>query len=842
MSFDLHERQLTWETQSLQEGYDRYIRHEERLKEDQGLNSTNTSRKIIKGCLSDVVSKLKVYLETASNNGKGRTPTALSYLKDLEIESLALIALSAVFNGIGREATAASVCITAGRMVENELWALGLKDRDGDLYKRLVERAMRTHGNVGYRRKAMRATAAKEGYQPEPLTNDMRAVIGAPLVNAVLEGCPEVFMMFTTQGEADSERHIGLTEEASKFIAELTFVEAWMAPQFKPMLVPPKPWVAFDTGCYLSDALSRSVPLVRTYNREHKALVKQAIESGLMQPCLQSLNVIQNTRWRINKRMLAVVKWAWEAEVILDSFPQRFHLKKPENPRNWETLSDNEKKAYRIRVSSIAKRNRGIDGEKVVMLQDLAVADELADVEAFYIPHSLDFRGRVYPVCHFSQQRAGHIKSLLEFADGVPLGDEGAYWLAIHLANCADFDKLSKKPLDERVEWVSKNHALITQIANDPEGTFDLWKSADDPFQFVAACIDFNGYLKNGNDHVSHLAVALDGSNSGLQHYSAALRSPEGALVCLTPSEKPADVYQAVCDRAKSIVEADATKGDEMAKVVLKNGVTRSLVKRNVMTFAYSSEQYGFAKQHQKDLMQPLALKVLEGQLVEHPYGIDNGFKASIYIAKVVWRAVNEIVKDASSGMRFFQRCAQVLAHERKGLHWITPVGLPVFHKYNHWDVKQVRLFLYDQSVPVVQAKTNDKVEGDNVLKRIAANIRVKPNERINKEKAKSAVAPNVIHSMDAAHLMLTVLQANFLGISSFSLIHDSFGTHAANTTRFFLTIRESFVDMYENYDPFEEIHYQTDKALEDKTKTPQLPARGNLDLSQVIDSLYAFA
>ena len=354
--------------------------------------------------------------------------------------------------------------------------------------------------------------------------------------------------------------------------------------------------------------------------------------------------------------------------------------------------------------------------------------------------------------------------------------------------------------------------------------------------------MDYAKYLELGNDHVSHLAVALDGSNSGLQHYSAALRSPEGELVCLTPSEKPADVYQAVCDRAKAIVEMDAMGGDELAKVVLKNGVTRGLVKRNVMTFAYSSEQFGFAQQQRDDLMQPLALKVLEGQLVEHPYGLDNGFKASLYIAKVVWRAVNEIVKDASLGMKFFQRCAQVLAHERKGLFWVSPVGLPVLHKYTDWDIKTVRLFLYDKTVPIKSAKSLDKIEGNSVLKCISANLRVRPNETINKGKAKSAVAPNVIHSMDAAHLMLTVLDAKYSDINSVSLIHDSFGTHAGNTTRFFMLIRETFVDMYENYDPFEEIHNQTYKALEDKTKTPEVPARGNLDLSQVINSLYAFA
>ena len=73
-------------------------------------------------------------------------------------------------------------------------------------------------------------------------------------------------------------------------------------------------------------------------------------------------------------------------------------------------------------------------------------------------------------------------------------------------------------------------------------------------------------------------------------------------------------------------------------------------------------------------------------------------------------------------------------------------------------------------------------------------------------------------------------------------MIHDSFGTHAANTTAFFRIIRETFVDLYENYDPFEEIYYQTKKALDDQGKIPQPPAKGTLDIEGVIESLYAFA
>lgn len=833
-----HDLQIALEQRSVTLGYERYTRQQERLKEDQGYSATSVVLKVIKGAIPLVSQEIERYLKSVSRGGKGKSPVALGYLKELDVHLLAHLSLSCVFNSVARERTVSQCSMEIGRFVENELWAMALRGHDKALFERLVDRAMKAHGNVAYRRKAVRATASTAGFKYETLPNDTRVKIGEPLLNAVLVSLSDVFEIV----QFGDDNRVAITEQGRVYLQELTELEAWMRPAFQPMVIPPKPWTHFNTGCYYTDALSRHVSIVRTSSKEQRQMVKEAINSGIMQPCLEALNTIQNTAWAINKPMLGVVEWAWEQGVALDSFPPRHYLTKPPRPDNWETLSEDRKKAWRIKASKVAERNRGIDGEKVVMLQDLTTAQELSALEAFWIPHNLDFRGRVYPICHFSQQRSDHIKALLRFSKGLPIGSDGAYWLAVHLANCGDFGKVSKRPLDERVRWVQENEDLIVKVARDPKGTFDIWKAADAPFQFVAACIEWLGVLEEGEKFVSHLPVALDGSNSGLQHYSAALRSPEGALVNLTPSLVPSDVYQVVCDHVKAMVERDASNGDALAKVVLKNGVTRKLVKRSTMTYAYSSEQFGFAQQLRDDLMKPLSLEVLEGRLESHPYGDDHGFRASLYIAKCIWIAVTTIVKDANEGMKFFQKCAAVLAHERKGLSWVSPVGLPVLHKYTEYETKRVEMFLYDKKVTVSEASPKDKVAEETVLKRIRANIRTKPTQTINKSKAKSAVAPNIIHAQDASHLMLTVLEAREVGISDFALIHDSFGTHAANTTAFFRIIRETFVDLYKNYDPFEEIYYQTKKALDDKGKIPEPPAKGTLDIEGVIDSLYAFA
>jgi len=110
----------------------------------------------------------------------------------------------------------------------------------------------------------------------------------------------------------------------------------------------------------------------------------------------------------------------------------------------------------------------------------------------------------------------------------------------------------------------------------------------------------------------------------------------------------------------------------------------------------------------------------------------------------------------------------------------------------------------------------------------------------LNVRKQALGSAPNYIHSFDAAHLTMTVNAAVSEGISDFAMIHDSYGTHACNTTRLGMILREQFVALYQvdwlkrlkeeiaGYAP----HVQIDDP----------PARGDFDLSQVIDAPFFFS
>jgi len=114
----------------------------------------------------------------------------------------------------------------------------------------------------------------------------------------------------------------------------------------------------------------------------------------------------------------------------------------------------------------------------------------------------------------------------------------------------------------------------------------------------------------------------------------------------------------------------------------------------------------------------------------------------------------------------------------------------------------------------------------------------------LDKMKQRNAAAPNFIHSLDASHLMFSVLAGLDVGMEDFMLIHDSFGTQAADTQEFSYLIREQFVAMYEHFDVIQRLYNSAFSQLNDGSRMAMvdIPERGNLNLREVLASDYAFA
>ena len=827
----LSQRQTDLEYKMQQKGHERFNHRQE----NQAPSQLGIPHQIITEAIPRVSAGIKITLaenlRRVSEEG-GCHSSWYDHLSKIDPEVLAYIGLNCCFDGYVRQSTRAKVLNNIGRRVEHELWASGLKSYDKSLFTRLVKQVTKAHSSEVYRFKSMRIIAAKEGYKVAAWKETNKVIIASPILSSILEHT-DVFEVVEVVEKLKSKQFIVMTQAASDVFSQMTERQSWSEPMFGPMVVPPAPWESRETGCYQDEALQAMVPLVRKASGEQKRAVDRDFQRSDSPDYVTALNALQATPLKINKEVLEALDWVTKENKRFGSFPER---EAPAYPRVQEGVSEAE--ALQVKKEQKAwpsKRAEALANQRVLQ-NDLFDAHEMAAFDHFYLPWSLDFRGRMYPVSLFNYHRDDHIKALFMFSNASQVQETNAGWLSIHLANCGDFDKISKASLEDRIQWVEDNHDTIMSIAGNFRETFDIWKSADKPFQYLAACQSYARLQVEGYDKFEcYLPISLDGTNSGVQHYAAALRDKDdGFMVNLVPDQKCQDLYQVVANEVTKQLQVMTKEGSENDKANAQRwldfGVSRKAVKRNVMTFAYSSRERGFGDQLIDDLMEPLQKQVSYGEIKEHPFGIGK-YEQEVnarFLAKVNYRACQSVVGSVSKGMEFFQAYADGLARENKSVRWTSPSGFPCIQKYTKNMTKRVRIFLFDRAAKCIKSTRVNLSEYTDIY---------------DTRKSRNGIAPNVIHSQDAAHMHLSILEGLANGITDFFMIHDSFATTIDRTHDFYHCIRNAFVNMYEDHCVFEHFEHDCRQRLADVAQDlPGVPTKGSLDIQAVRESEYCFS
>ena len=115
----------------------------------------------------------------------------------------------------------------------------------------------------------------------------------------------------------------------------------------------------------------------------------------------------------------------------------------------------------------------------------------------------------------------------------------------------------------------------------------------------------------------------------------------------------------------------------------------------------------------------------------------------------------------------------------------------------------------------------------------------------LNTAKQRSAISPNYVHSLDAAALMNTVEACLARNVHAFAMIHDSYGTHAADSETLATTLRQVFLQMFGG-----DVNHLAQWArevvapvpLELQGDIPPLPPMGKLDVNEVAYATFFFA
>ncbi|KVV54046.1 DNA-dependent RNA polymerase [Burkholderia cepacia] len=546
----------------------------------------------------------------------------------------------------------------------------------------------------------------------------------------------------------------------------------------RPMLVPPVPWTTFAThGGYLHD----QIPAVRGTRRP--------IESEVI---VSALNALQATRFRVNRRVLEVAQtFKTNAEDMRGAII---------NGKYIEARHDTPESLRRAKTIRSALT--------------LAAMQELVGEKAFYFPWNLDWRGRMYPATSIiSPQGADLCKGCLEFADGTPLGREGAKWLAIHLCNLAGEDKVTvdgkkvHRTPEEREQWARDNTQVILSYAENPRINTG-WHRADKPWQFLAACFEWAGYQEEGDAFRSRLAGALDGSCSGVQMLAGMTRDASaGAMVNLVPAPRGDDYYGRMADALSKRLcgLVDYADAPTMARLQFwaEKSIDRDLLKGPSMTKVYSAGTYTFGEQVQSKTGAPDA--------------------ESMWLASQINACFSDVAPGMLNAMAYLQAVSDVMTAAGLPLVWRTPAGLRV---------EQARVVRKS-----IVLKT--QIAGPTSARKRTFSL---DTDDLSKSDQRAGVAPNFVHGVDASHMAFVVNDLYRKGARNFWMIHDSFGAPFAQCGEVFRSTREQFIELMSP----DLLRSWTDGVVaaltdEQREALPEIPEYGALDLSVVRESIYAW-
>jgi DNA-directed RNA polymerase len=598
-----------------------------------------------------------------------------------------------------------------------------------------------------------------------------RIKLGGWLLDCIIE----TSQWFTKDLRREGKRTVNYIIPTPEFLAIKDKVMAdaeLFAPLAWPMLIEPNDWTNERAGGYILNEVMRGHDLVRRGNPTR-------IQG---ETPINFLNKIQKVAFTLNPFTVQVAE---ELERLGREVGKFLPVVQHELPPKPVDIAENReaRKTYNRAATHVQDLQHQEHKKSCRTRMTMEAVNRFKDVARFYIPWSFDYRGRAYPIPAFlTPQDTDFGKSLLIFADGSFMTPEAEEWLAFQVATTFGLDKA---PMTERLEWARNNHELFTLIATDPIGNLHLWEEVEEPWQFLAAAEEYYHCVVAADRQFTRLMVATDATCSGLQILAGLARDKSTArLVNVLPGDKPQDAYKVVAETATPYCPES-----------IQPYMDRKTVKRVVMTVPYNAKPFS-NRGYIRDALAEKGVEISKEDLTA--------------TVKAVRNAMDVVVPGPMAVMKWIEEeVATAIKDGKEYLEWTTPSGFVVHQKLNKKLVVTLELQL---------------------LGRCKMSVAVDDSDEVDLNHHKNATAPNLIHSLDASLLHLSVLDFD----APIALIHDSVLCRATDMSTLSSIVRQTYMHLFAEHDYLEDFA----SHIGAKTKPPIV---GDLEPESVIESTYFF-
>ena len=718
--------------------------------------------------------------ETNRRIHQGHTGVAFKeihkYLAGLEPLAAAAIACKITFDKVFsfKEGSnfAVNVCDSIGHAIEDECLMRHYEEKVPALLTTLKKNYW--HKSIGTQQKLVVIKTLMNRYKVPtwtPWGRSIRVKLGGWLLDCIMESSG----WFTQEKIREGHKTVTYVLPTAEFLDikdEVMATAELFSPLAWPMLVPPKDWSNEEVGGYILNEVMCGHDLVRRGDR-HRIQGETPLDF---------LNKIQKVGYKLNPFVVRTAEFLQEKEISVGKFLPIIHYDIPPKPVD---IAENKesRKNYRRRVAEVMNRQAQETRRSCRTRMTMEAVSKFKDRDVFYVPWSFDYRGRAYPIPAFlTPQDTDFGKSLIKFADEADVTPESYKWLAFQVATSYGLDKHT---WDERQQWVKDNLSTITRVAEDPIDNLGDWEGAEEPWQFLAACEEYYHCVIKKDRLTTGLCVATDATCSGLQILAGLARDKSTAqLVNVLPSDRPQDAYAVIAKKSMPNIPE-----------VLWQVWDRKCCKRTVMTIPYNAKAFS-NRQYIKEALKEKGIEVDKDDLT--------------VTVRAVRDAMSQVVPGPMSVMKWIEdEVSKAIKRGITELEWTTPSGFVVVQR------------LMKKKMETIDLK---------LLGRCRLTVATADGNIVDRTRHKAATAPNLIHSLDASLLHLSVKRFD----APIALIHDSVLCRATDMSLLSTIVRETYMYLFADNDYLNTFAQQIGAETEP-------PIIGDLEPKSVIDSTYFF-
>jgi DNA-directed RNA polymerase len=799
LDFPNHNRKI--EQEMLEKGVQKLRSHVTSARERNSETETCYGQRLLREAVPCLVKGIE---EWCQQQRKSPCPSnAYHELQEMDAKVVSFIALKSVVDTLTQRRALSSAAIRLGALIEDEKHFNAFSDHPN--FRQILQGANK---RPNYEKKRYYMLHSEKGEVSkgsaaawERWGTRIKLHIGTVLITLIKEYTGLVDYVMIQTDKRGPARFIEATKKTQQWIEDMIRYNESLDPFWMPLEDFPKQWSDKWSGGY---EVENGLPPVAIIKTKDKAFLRKNEEP--MTGVMSCLNHLQNTPWTVNKEVLSTLSDIWEDNIKIGSLPAKEDEELP--PLSEEMKEDPEQlKMWKRRAAQVYDHNTSTRSRRLLVLNTIMLAQKYLG-KRIYLPHQCDFRGRAYAIpAYLNHMGPDFSKGLMQFADAEPVtNDDQLKWLHIHGANTFGI----KGTYEDRIAWVEENTQRIIRLANDYRSELDFLNEADETFQFIAYAHELKRLHSTKKGFATALPCQMDGTNNGLQILGLLTRDESACVATnVAPSDTPQDIYGIVANRA---IETLMQDDNPFANRWLQFGITRACAKRPTMTQPYGSTPHSCRNYVNGWYLE----QVRAGH--HDPFDESNRFQATAYLSTHIWSAINHVVGRPREAMAWLQKAARILAKQQKPMYWVSPSGFPCYQAYPKWAEKSIR------------TKIGEKV------------YRVKFREDMDKLSPKRQAqgsSPNFVHSLDASCLHMTVNKCAELGVKSFAMVHDSYGTHCTNSELLAGQIRQSMYDIF-SVDQLAKLKSELEQ--ENELTLDPLPAYGSFNINNVINSKYIFS